>query len=286
VSDAVKVGWIGTGFIGKPMALRLLSSPSIALTVYDVNPEAMAKVVAAGAAPAASVADLARAVDVVSVMVREDDQVRDVVSQVVGSGRTGLDLVIHSTVAPDTPAALGQLAAPGGHSVLDAAVSGGPAGARSGELAIMVGGDPAAVERVRPVLETLGSKVVHTGPLGTGTRFKLARNLIQFAGFTAATEAQRLAEAMGLDLAALGEVVRHSDAVTGGAGAIMYRTTTAPVPADDFWYRVMSNVASLGEKDLTFAIALADQFGTPVPLARCALQGLRPGLGISAAADD
>jgi 3-hydroxyisobutyrate dehydrogenase-like beta-hydroxyacid dehydrogenase len=285
VSDALKVGWIGTGFIGKPMALRLLSNPSIALTVFDINPEAPAEIVGAGAALASSVADLAQAVDVVSIMVREDEQVRDVVGQIVASGRTGLDLVIHSTVAPGTPAALAALAAPGGHSVLDAAVSGGPMGARSGELAVMVGADPEAIERVRPVLETLGNKVVHTGPVGTGTQFKLARNLIQFVAFTAATEAQRLAEAMGLDLAALGEVVRHSDAVSGGPGAIMYRTTTGPIPEGDFWHPILSNVAALGEKDLQFVVDLADQLGTAVPLARYALQGLRPGLGITTAAN-
>ncbi len=101
-------------------------------------------------------------------------------------------------------------------------------GAAEGTLAIMAGGSEEAFERARPVLSVMGSKVVHAGPVGAGTQMKLARNLIHFVSFTAVTEAQRLAEAAGLDLRALGDVVRHTDAITGGPGAIMHRATTAP----------------------------------------------------------
>ncbi len=153
-------------------------------------------------------------------------------------------------------------------------------GAADGSLAVMVGGDDAAFAEALPVLAAVGSKVVHAGPLGAGTRFKLARNLIHFTAFTAATEAQRLAEAAGLDLKELGEVVRHTDAVTGGVGAIMHRETTAPIAPDDFWYAVFDHVATLGEKDLRFALDLADQLGVDTPLAALAEQRLRKGLGL------
>jgi 3-hydroxyisobutyrate dehydrogenase-like beta-hydroxyacid dehydrogenase len=206
------------------------------------------------------------------VMVRDDQQVRAVAAD-VGPGTT---LVVHSTVAPETPAEL----AADGLIVLDAPVSGGPMGAADGSLAIMVGGSAEAFAAVRPVLEAMGSKVVHAGPLGAGTRMKLARNLIHFVAFTAVTEAGRLAEAAGLDLVALGDVVRHTDAITGGPGAIMYRDTTAPLAADDFWHGVFDHVRALGEKDLSFAIALADELGVDVPLAREALPRLGKGLGL------
>jgi 3-hydroxyisobutyrate dehydrogenase len=98
--------------------------------------------------------------------------------------------------------------------------------------------------------------------------------------FTAVTEAQRLAEAAGLDLKALGDVVRHTDAITGGPGAIMHRETTAPLAPDDFWYGVFDHVRALGEKDLAFATQLADQLGVDVPLATLALERLGPGLGL------
>lgn len=269
---STRVGFVGLGNIGKPMALRLAAAEGVDLQVYDVAPEPVAELVAAGAAAADSVAALAAAVDVVCVMVRDDAQVRDVATD-VGSGTV---LVVHSTVAPDTPAELEAL----GHTVLDAPVSGGPMGAADGSLAIMVGGSEEAFAAARPALDAMGSRVVHAGPVGAGTRFKLARNLMHFVSFSAAMEASRLAEAAGLDVAELGRVVRHTDAVTGGPGAIMLRDTTAPIAPDDFWFGVMEHVRALGEKDLGFAIALADELGVDVPLARQALPRLGKELGL------
>ncbi|MBI2244237.1 MAG: NAD(P)-dependent oxidoreductase, partial [Nocardioides sp.] len=268
----LRVGFVGLGNIGKPMALRLAAADGIDLWVYDVLREPVEELEAAGARGAASVAALAARSDVVCVMVRDDDQVRKVADE-VGPGPV---LVVHSTVAPGTPAGLGAL----GVRVLDAPVSGGPMGAADGSLAIMVGGAEGDLEAARPALEVLGSKLVHAGPLGAGTRMKLARNLIHFVAFTAATEAQRLAEAAGLDLVRLGEVVRHTDAITGGPGAIMYRDTTAPIAPDDFWHDVFGHVRALGEKDLTFAVELAEELGVDVPLAREALPRLGKGLGL------
>ena len=272
------VGFVGLGNIGKPMALRLAGS-DLALVVHDVAPEPLAELAAAGAKVADDVTGLARDCDVVCVMVRDDEQVRDVLDQVLAAGgpRT---VVLHSTVAPGTPAALAELAAPHGVRLLDAPVSGGAMGAADGTLAIMVGGDAEAFEAARPALEVVGSKVVHAGPVGAGTRFKLARNLMHFVAFTAATEAQRLAEAAGLSLRELGEVVRHTDAITGGPGAIMHRETTAPIEPGDFWHGVMSHVVALGEKDLDFALDLADELGVDVPLARRARADLAKGLGL------
>ena len=92
--------------------------------------------------------------------------------------------------------------------------------------------------------------------------------------------AQRLAEAAGLDLRALGDVVRHTDAITGGPGAIMHRETAAPIEDGDFWMGVFSHVADLGEKDLRFATELGESLGVDTPLADLALRRLRTGLGL------
>jgi len=273
------VGFIGLGNIGKPMALRLAAS-ELPTLIFDIAADPVAELEAAGAAAAASVADMAAAVEVLCLMVRDDEQVREVLTEALTTAKPGLVVVIHSTVRPETPAALAALAAPHGVRVLDAPVSGGPMGAAEGTLALMVGGSPEAYAIAEPVLAHLGTKVVHTGDIGSGTRFKLARNMLHFISFTAATEAQRLAEAAGLDLVALGEVVRHTDAITGGAGAIMYRDTAAPLAEDDFWYGVFGHVVALGEKDLTYATQLAAELGVDVPLAELALDRLRPGLGL------
>jgi len=101
------VGFVGLGNIGKPMALRLAqqaqSSGELSLAVYDVMADPLAELEAAGAAVAGSVAELVAGVDVLCVMVRDDDQVRDVLGQALGSARDGLVIAVHSTVAPDTP---------------------------------------------------------------------------------------------------------------------------------------------------------------------------------------
>jgi len=275
----VTVGFVGLGNIGKPMALRLASGEGD-LVVYDVAPEPVAELVTAGAEAASSVAELAGRADVLCVMVRDDDQVRDVLGEALGSMRPGSVFVVHSTVAPLTPRQLEVTASRHDVLVVDAPVSGGAMGAADGTLAIMVGGSEAAYDAARPVLERMGTKVVHAGPIGAGTQFKLARNMMHFTAFTAATEAQRLAEAAGLDLVALGDVVRHTDAITGGPGAIMHRDTTAPLAEDDFWHGVFTHVVALGEKDLGFAIELADKLGVDVPLAREAKERLAKGLGL------
>lgn len=276
----LRVGFVGLGNIGKPMALRLAASDDIDLSVFDIAAEPVAELIAAGASAAGSVTELATGVDVLSVMVRDDDQVRAVLDDVLAADGTVRVVVVHSTVAPTTPAALVAQAAGHQVAVLDAPVSGGAMGAAEGTLAIMVGGDEAAFTVAEPALTAMGSKVVHAGAIGAGTAFKLCRNLMHFAAFTAATEAQRLAEAAGLDLVALGDVVRHTDAVTGGPGAIMHRATATPIPADDFWFEVFGHVRVLGEKDLGFALAMADDLGVEAPLARLALERLGPGLGL------
>ena len=284
-TTVTRAGCVGLGNIGKPMAVRLTAADDVELWVHDVVADPIAELEAAGAKQAASIAELAEAVDVLGVMVRDDDQVRQVLAEVLAAPRRPaqrrLTVLVHSTVAPPTPAELAQAAAPHGVDLLDAPVSGGPMGAAEGTLAILVGGTPEAYAAAEPVLRAMGTKVVHAGPIGSGTRFKLARNLLHFASFTAATEAQRLAEAAGLDLVALGDVVRHTDAITGGPGAILYRDTTAELAPDDFWHGVFGHVAALGEKDLGFALELADELGVEVPLARIALDRLAPGLGLA-----
>jgi 3-hydroxyisobutyrate dehydrogenase-like beta-hydroxyacid dehydrogenase len=272
-------GFVGLGQIGAPMATRLVGWPG-GLHVFDVREDAMAPLVAAGATAAPSVAALGAACDVVSVMVLDDEQVRAVVADLLAAGRTGSVIAVHSTIRVETAEALAAAAAEHGVDLLDVPVSGGFMGAHEGTLAAMVGGDRDAYERARPVFDRWASLTVHMGPAGAGTRTKLARNLMHFIAYTGAGEAQRLAEAAGLDLGRLARVVRHSDAVTGGAGAIMVRDTTAPMAPDDGLYEIFSHTRALGEKDLTLALELADQLGLDLPLARQALRDFGPSLGL------
>jgi 3-hydroxyisobutyrate dehydrogenase-like beta-hydroxyacid dehydrogenase len=153
-------------------------------------------------------------------------------------------------------------------------------GAHEGTLAAIVGGERDAYERAKPVFASWATLSVHMGPAGAGTRTKLARNLMHFVAYTAAGEAQQLAEAAGLDLQKLARVVRHSDTVTGGPGAIMVRGTTAPMAPDDPLYEIFCHTRTLGEKDLTLALELATDLGLDLPLARQALGDFGPSLGL------
>ncbi|MFE3026613.1 NAD(P)-dependent oxidoreductase [Nocardia tengchongensis] len=282
MSDDISIGFIGLGNMGAPMAQRLVDWPG-GLVVCDMRADALQPFTDAGATAAASAADLAERCRVISVVVLDDEQVRTVVTGPDGLLRTakpGTVIAVHSTISDRTAVELGAECAAHGVEFVDAPISGGAPAAQKGALAVMVGGSTAAFEAVREPFGRFGSLVIHAGEVGSGTRMKLARNLLHFVAFTAASEAQRLAEAAGLNISALGKVVRHSDSHTGGPGAIMLRKTTAPVEADDFWFPILGHVRDLGEKDLSLALDLAGRLDLDLPLARQALHNLGDGLGV------
>ncbi|RVW10491.1 NAD(P)-dependent oxidoreductase [Prescottella agglutinans] len=279
---ASTVGYIGLGNMGAPMATRLLERPGH-LVVCDARAEATEPFTKAGATAVATPAEVAARATVISVTVLDDAQVRDVVAGpdgILSTARPGTVIAVHSTISDLTATELAETCRARGVDLVDAPVSGGAPGAQQGRLAVMVGGSDEAFEAVRKPFGHFADLVVHAGPVGSGTRMKLARNLLHFVSFTAAAEAQRLAEAAGIDIRKLGKVVRHTDAITGGAGAIMLRDTTAPVAEDDPWFSILSHVRNLGEKDLALALGLGDRFEVDLPLATRALTGLGPGLGV------
>ncbi|MCV7175953.1 NAD(P)-dependent oxidoreductase [Mycolicibacterium sphagni] len=278
MSEPVKVGYIGLGNQGAPMAKRLVEWPG-GLIVFDVRTEAMTPLAELGATLADSVADVCVA-DVIEVTVLNDAQVRDVVGQLAEHAKPGTVIAIHSTIEPNTAAELAEQLRPKGIRIVDAPVSGGAGAADKGELAVMVGADDDAYELVKPVFKQWASMVVRAGEPGAGTRMKIARNMLTFIGFTAACEASRLAEAAGIDLQKLGRVVRHSDAQSGGPGAIMVRDDTKPLQPDHFVYNMFMHTRGLAEKDLKLALALGEATGVELPLAEIALRDLAAGLGV------
>lgn len=277
------VGFIGLGNIGAPMARRLLEWPD-GLVVFDVRAEACEPFVRKGATAAATPREVAEVAEVVSVMVQDEAQVRDVLSGpdgLLAGARAGTVVAVHSTISAEGAVALAALAGEAGVDLVDAPVSGGSMGAHGGTLAIMVGGDEAAVERCRAPFALMATLVTRFGPVGAGTNAKIARNLITFASYAAVGEASRIAEAAGLDLVALGDVVRHSDRVTGGPGSIMLRDTAAPLGDDDGLLPIFTHTATLGAKDLALAGRLAEELGVDAPLAALAARLLPPALGLA-----
>jgi 3-hydroxyisobutyrate dehydrogenase len=274
-----RVGFIGLGDIGKPMAKRLAAWPG-GLTVFDIAPKPLAELEAAGASVAESVAALAAECSVICIMVRTDDQVRDVMKEIVSSAQPGTVIAVHSTVAPELPAELEELAESHDLHLLDAPVSGGAMGADSGSLAILIGGRRDAFEAVEGPFALMATEIMHCGPAGNGTAAKLARNLLHYVAFTATGEAMRLAEAAGIDIVALGRVIRHTDQITGGPGSILHRATTRPLAPEDPWTPIFEHPLALGTKDLTHAIEMAERLGIEVPMGRYALENLGAALGL------
>ncbi|WP_030922991.1 NAD(P)-dependent oxidoreductase [Streptosporangium amethystogenes] len=275
----MRLGFIGLGQMGAPMATHLAGWPG-GLLVHDIRAEACAPVVEKGARAVPDPLEIMAEADLIEVMVLDDEQVRQVVRAGLPAARAGTVIAVHSTIAPSTAEELSAEAEPYGVHVVDAPVSGGFMGAHQGRLAVFVGGPQEAVERCEEPFGRWAELVLHVGPAGAGTRAKLARNLLHFASFAAAAEAQRLAESCGISLKALARAVKHSDAITGGPGAIMLRKTTGPVTPDDPWYDILLHVRTLGEKDLTLALELARARGVETPLAALALERLADGLGV------
>jgi 3-hydroxyisobutyrate dehydrogenase-like beta-hydroxyacid dehydrogenase len=278
MSEQLKLGYIGLGNMGAPMAKRLVEWPG-GVTVFDVRTEAMTPLAEAGAKLADSVADVATA-DIISVTVLNDEQVRDVVGELAANAKPGTVIAIHSTISPDTAVELAEQLAPQGIHVVDAPVSGGGGAAEKGELATMVGAEREVYERIKPAFKQFASMVVHAGPPGAGTRMKLARNMLTFTSYAAAGEAMKLAAAAGIDLQALGRVVRHTDAQSGGPGAVVVRDNIADLEPDNFLYGPLAHARDLGEKDLSLALALGEAVGVDLPMAEMALKDLAAGLGV------
>ncbi len=273
-----KYGYIGLGNMGAPMAKRLAEWPG-GFIVYDVRADALAPFAELGASLAESVGDVADA-DIISVTVLNDEQVRSVVAELAAKAKPDTVIVIHSTISDTTAVELAEQYKPQGIHIVDAPVSGGGGAAEKGELAIMVGAERPVYERIKPALKQFGSMVIHAGEPGAGTRMKLARNMLTFTSYAAAGEAMRLAEAAGLDLQALGRVVRHTDALTGGPGAIMLRDDMSELTPDHWLYDAFTHTRGLGEKDLSLALGLGEVVGVDLPMAHVALQRLAAGLGV------
>ena len=278
MTDHEKLGYIGLGNMGAPMAKRLVNWPG-GVIVYDIRAEAMTPLAEAGATLADSVADVAAA-DIISVTVLDDAQVREVVAVLAANAKPGTVIAIHSTISDTTAVEMARELQPQGIHVVDAPVSGGGGAADKGELATMVGAEREIYERIKPAFKQWASLVIHAGEPGAGTRMKLARNMLTFTSYAAACEALKLAEAAGLDLQALGRVVRHTDKLTGGAGAIMVRDDMKNLEPDHFLYQPFLHTRGLGEKDLSLALALGEAVSVDLPLAQLAFERLAAGLGV------
>lgn len=212
MADKLRVGYIGLGVMGKPMA-RNLRRAGFPITVHNRSRGAVEELAAEGATAASSPAEVAQASDVVLTCLPGPADVELVylgpsgVLEGVGEGAILIDM---STIDPNTHRKVAGLAAARGASYLDAPVSGGSTGAQNATLTIMVGGDVATLERARPVLEAVGKQIYHLGPVGAGAAAKLVNNMLGAINLAGAIEALVLGQKAGLDPRQLAEVINNS----------------------------------------------------------------------------
>lgn len=265
---ALRVGFIGLGNIGQPMAARIVAG-GFPTTVHDRRAEACVALAARGARVAASPAAVAAAAEVIGICVRDDADVEAVLhgaDGILATATPGTVLAIHSTITPQTVRACGAAAAASGVMLLDAPITGGAAGAESGTLTCMVGGDAAALERCRPVFATTASRIVHTGALGTGAATKLCNNLMLYLELLAAREAAALARRVGVDVSTLIEVSRSGHIMTDAMVAVIsFAERLAAAPEDPDLVARARHFAALADKDLGVALACAADEGLALP---------------------
>jgi 2-hydroxy-3-oxopropionate reductase len=260
VGTKATVGFIGLGIMGGPMAANLVRA-GFDVTGYNRSSAAVDRLVAAGGRAGGSVADVVKDADIVITMLPDSPDVEAVAlgdGGIIDAGQPGLLFIDMSTIRPQTARAVALAAREKDIHVLDAPVSGGEQGAIDGALSIMVGGDAADVERAGPVLDVLGTTVVHVGPAGAGQTVKAANQLVVAGTIELVAEAIVLLEASGVDAAAGLRVLAG-----GLAGNRILDRKATTMLAREFapGFRV-----DLHHKDLGIGLAVARDAGVVVPL--------------------
>lgn len=250
-----KVGYIGLGLMGKPMARNILKA-GFPLTVYNRTRAKTEDLAAEGASAADSIAELAGRVDVVCTCVTGPKDVEAVYlgeGGVLSAARPGTLLVDLSTIDPATHQRVAAAARERGCEYLDAPVSGGVAGARDATLAIMCGGKATAFERAQPVLHAMGQHIYLCGPTGTGAAAKLINNFISACTAVAVCEGLVMGTKAGLDVGQLHDLLMSASA--GSKTLASYKDSALKGNFEPGF--TINNM----EKDVTLATQMARELG-------------------------
>jgi 2-hydroxy-3-oxopropionate reductase len=257
----MKIGFIGLGAMGHPMALHLLEA-GYALRVYARRPDQAAPLLEAGAALSTTPADLASQCDVVITMVTATSDVEEVLlgpDGVLSGAKPGLTVIDMSTITPNATVRIAAVLGARRVRMLDAPVTGGPAGALAATLTIMVGGNASVIDEMRPVLDRLGRQVVHMGGHGAGQIAKACNQLALLVNAEGVAEALALGARCGLDPHTLRQ------ALLGGIASSRVLDVFGERMAQRQFTPGMAT--RLYDKDLNVVLDLAAEVGQPVPAA-------------------
>lgn len=263
----MRVGFIGVGAMGKPMAINILNA-GYGLVVNDVNEAVVQELVSIGAVSAATPCELAQTADMVITMLPNGAIVEHVLLSEQGifaGARPGFTIIDMSSVAPGFTRKIAKLAEARDIHYLDAPVSGGVKGATEGTLTIMLGGKAELVAQYRPLLEVMGKKIYHVGEVGAGDAVKIVNNLLLGINMTAAAEAFALGTKLGIEPQTLLDVISvssgNSYALTAKMPNFIFKRNFAPGFAVDLQY-----------KDLELATQTAKELKVPLLLTNMAQQ--------------
>jgi 3-hydroxyisobutyrate dehydrogenase len=263
-----RIGCIGVGVMGYPMAQRLLQA-GFSCTVYDINENAVASLVQAGATAAHSAAEAAAESDFLMIMVVNDAQFLATLFEpgnALAALKPGSVVMGMSTMSMQTVKQTALRLQEAGIDYLDAPVSGGEKGAMQGALSIMIGGTDEVVQRCRPILSVLGSNIYHIGQhAGDGQAVKMLNQLMVCVHNAVAAEALTLGEKLGLDKAMVLEIISQS------AGNSWILSDRGPRMVAEQFTSPKSALRIL-VKDLGYVVNTADQLGYPLPLGSAAYQ--------------
>ncbi len=260
-----KIGFIGLGRMGRPMASNLVRK-GFDLVVYDVRAEAVDALADLGAQGVATVAEVATASDVVITMLPDSAVVAEVLAGsggVLSAVKAGGLVMDMSTIEPETTDRMAKLCQDNGLAFIDAPVGRLASHADVGESLFMVGGSQQDFERVKPLLDAMGTTIYHCGPCGAGTRTKIVNNFLAVASCQMNAEALTLAQGLGLDLDSTLDVLYGTTAFNGQ----LKIAWPAKVLKDDVSPGFAINLA---HKDLSLVMAAANAAKVPMPMAAAA----------------
>lgn len=277
----MKVGFIGVGNMGGPMCRNIIKNTNHDVTVFDLNPAAVAACTELGAAAGASVADVAANAEVVVTSLPVPSVVEEValgaggIAESAGPGKVFIDL---STNAPATARKLAEGMRAKGIQMLEAPVSGGTARAKDGTIVIMVGGDAAVFEAQLPLLKSFSGEVIHVGGIGMGSTAKLINNMLAFCNSAAAAEALMIGKRSGIDMKKLDQVIRNASGFSSGYANMANKALAGNFQA--------TFALDLAHKDLRLALEMADELGVPGMIAPQVMNLMRMARGMGLGTSD
>ena len=261
-----KIGFIGLGIMGKPMAKNLLKA-GYEIVVHDINHSAVAEVVAAGAKAAASAKEVAAQCDIIITMLPNSPHVKEVVlgaNGIIDGAKPGAIVVDNSSIAPLVAREVAAKLAEKGIEMLDAPVSGGEPKAIDGTLSIMVGGKKDIFDQCYPILKAMAGSVVLTGDVGAGNVTKLANQIIVALNIAAMSEALVLATKAGVEPELVYQAIR------GGLAGSTVLDAKAPLVMDRKFnpgFRINLHI-----KDLQNVLDTSHECGVPLPLTAAVME--------------